>query len=213
MNMRFSLFTMLLASAAAAVLVSPTAHKAQTRTRVQPAAGSTCLPAQMKGNDMGVKINACDAKLGSNKGEIILSGGGTISTPVVISPNHTLQVVSGVYQATNDGAVIRLKDDSSLVCDSWDAVLEESTGKNDAGGVKPFTIVTAYNGTTLDSPNGALTRNLVVKGCHFKGARSDFDSASQTVGARELPQLQRNKQLAGSNPHDWHSNGRRLEPG
>lgn len=182
MNMRFSLFTMLLASAAAAVLVSPTAHKAQTRTRVQPAAGSTCLPAQMKGNDMGVKINACDAKLGSHKGEIILSGGGTISTPVVISPNHTLRVSSGIYKATNDGAVIRLKDDSSLVCDSWDAILEESTGKNDAGGVTPFTIVTAYHGTTLDSPNGALTRNLVIKGCHFKGARSDFDSSSQTVG-------------------------------
>lgn len=181
MIIRFSLFTVLPALVAAAVLGSPTAHKVQTRSRVQPASGSTCLPAQMRGNDLGAKINACDAKLGSNKGEILLTGGGTISTPVIISPNHTLRVRSGIYKATNDGAVIRLKDDSSLVCDSWDAVLEESTGKTDAGSVKPFTIVIAYNGSSLDSPNGTLTRNLVIKGCHFRGARSDFDSTAQTV--------------------------------
>ena len=130
---------------------------------------------------MGAKINACDAKLGSNKGVILLSGGGTIATPVIISSNHTLRVSGGIYKATNDGAVIRLKDDSSLVCDSWDAVLEESTGRNGEGGVKPFTIAAAYNGTSLDSLNGSLARNLVIKGCHFRGARSDFDSVSQTV--------------------------------
>jgi hypothetical protein len=181
MIIRFLLFTILPAFVAAAVLGFPTDQKVQTRPRVQPASGSTCLPAQMRGNDVGTKINACDAKLGSNRGEILLTGGGTISTPVIISSNHTLRVSSGIYKATNDGAVIRLKDDSSLVCDSWDAVLEESTGKNDVGGVKPFTIVTAYNGTTLDAPNGSLTRNLVIKGCHFRGARPDFDSSSQTV--------------------------------
>lgn len=114
-------------------------------------------------------------------GTIRLTGGGTIATPVVISPNHTLQVVSGTYAATNNGAVFRLKDDSSLICDSWDSVLQESTGKNDAAGIKPFTIVAVYNGTTADAPNGSLARNVVVKGCHFKGARSDFDSTSQTV--------------------------------
>jgi parallel beta-helix repeat protein len=143
--------------------------------------GAVCVASQMPGQDVGAKINACDARLGGAKGTIKLSGGGTIATPVVISSNHTLQVVSGVYRATNDGAVIRLKDDSSLVCDSWDAVLLESTGKADGGSVKPFTIVTAYNGSSPGSPNGSLTRNLVVKGCHFKGARQDFDSASQTV--------------------------------
>ena len=177
----FSLFTLPLVFGAAAVLGLPAAQKVQTAARVQTASGGPCLPVQMRGNDVGAKINACDAKLGSNKGVILLSGGGTISTPVTISSNHTLRVSSGIYKATNDGAVIRLKDDSSLVCDSWDAVLEESTGKNDQGGVKPFTIVAAYHGTTLDSPNGSLSRNLVIKGCHLRGARSDFDSASQTV--------------------------------
>jgi hypothetical protein len=177
----FSLFTVSLAFVAAAVLGLPAAHTVQTRARVQPASGGACLPAQMRGNDLGAKINTCDAKLGAGKGTIRLTGGGTIATPVVISPNHTLQVVSGTYAATNPGAVIRLKDDSSLICDSWDSILQESTGKNDAGGVKPFTIVAVYNGTTPDAPNGSLARNVVVKGCHFKGARLDFDSTSQTV--------------------------------
>lgn len=147
----------------------------------QGQAGRVCLVASMRANDVGAKINACDAQLGTAKGTIRLTGGGTIATPVVISPNHTLQVVSGVYRATNDGAVIRLKDDSSLICDSWDAVLQESTGRNDVGGVKPFTIVAAYNGTVVEAPNGSLARNLTVKGCHFKGARTDFDSTAQTV--------------------------------
>src|SRR6266545_399868 len=176
-----SLFTRSLTVVAAALLGLPADQKVQTGARVQPPSGTACVAAQMRGSNVGAKINACDAKLGSNKGEILLNGGGTISTPVVVSSNHTLRVSAGIYKATNNGAVIRLKDDSSLVCDSWDAVLEESTGNNDQGGVKPFTIVAAYGGTTLDSPNGNLSRNLVIKGCHFRGARSDFDSASQTV--------------------------------
>lgn len=172
---------MSLAFVVAALLGLPATQKVQTGARVQRAPSGACLPSQMSGNDVGAKINACDAKLGPGKGTIRLTGGGTIATPVVISPNHTLQVVSGTYAATNHGAVIRLKDDSSLICDSWDSVLQESTGKNDAGGIKPFTIVAVYNGTTTDAPNGSLARNVVVKGCHFKGARSDFDSTSQTV--------------------------------
>lgn len=178
---RFSLFTNLLVFVGAAVLGLPAAQKVQTGGRAQPSSGGACVAAQMRGNDVGAKINACDAKLGSNKGEILLAGGGTISTPVVISSNHTLRISGGIYKATNDGAVIRLKDDSSLICDSWDAVLEESTGKNGEGGVKPFTIVAAYAGSSLDALNGSLARNLVIKGCHFRGARTDFDSASQTV--------------------------------
>src|SRR5882672_3028217 len=178
----FSLFTILLALFSAAGLGLPAAQKVQTGARGQPASGGACLPAQMRGNDVGAKINACDAKLGSNKGVILLGGGGTISTPVIISSNHTLRVSGGIYKATNDGAVIRLKDDSSLVCDSWDAVLEESTGRNGEGGIRPFTIVAAYAGSSLDSLNGSQARNLSIKGCHFRGARSDFDSASQTVG-------------------------------
>ncbi|HYJ85893.1 MAG TPA: hypothetical protein VEW46_07555, partial [Pyrinomonadaceae bacterium] len=160
-----------------------TAACAQTQSRrpqVQAASGASCSAAKMAGGDIGAKVNACDKQLGSNRGEILLTGGGTISTQIVISPNHTLRVVSGTYRATSDGPVIRLKDDSSLVCDSWDAVLEEST-KPHVQGTLTFTIVGVYNGTSLDAPNGTLSRNINVRGCHFRGARSDFDSVTQTV--------------------------------
>ena len=181
MNTRsVSLWTILTALIVSLVCGLTIAQKVQPKGAPVSATG-TCLASQMRGNDVGAKINACDARLGTGKGTIRLTGGGTIVTPVVISPNHTLQIVSGTYAATNNGAVIRLKDGSSLICDSWDSVLLESTGKNDAVGIKPFTIVAVYNGTTPDAPNGSLARNVVVKGCHFKGARSDFDSSAQTV--------------------------------
>jgi hypothetical protein len=138
-----------------------------------------CVAAQMSGADIGAKINACDAALGSAKGEIWLTGGGNIATQVVISPNHTLRVVSGTYPATTNGAVVRLKDNSSLVCESWGPTLQESTGL--VGASTPFTIVTPYNGASSDAPNGALAQNIVIRGCHFKGARPDFSSAPQTV--------------------------------
>ena len=162
-----------------------TAACAQTtqsrRPQVQSAtSGASCNAARMPGADVGAKVNACDKQLGTSTGEILLTGGGTISTQIVISPNHTLRVVSGVYRATSDGPVIRLKDNSSLVCDSWDAVLEEST-KPHVQGTLTFTIVGVYNGTSADAPNGTPSQNVNVKGCHFRGARSDFDSVTQTV--------------------------------
>ena len=49
------------------------------------------------------------------------TGGG--ATQVDLSSNHT-PVVSGTYSATTNGAVIRLKDNSSLVCDSWGPTLQ-----------------------------------------------------------------------------------------
>ena len=177
----FSLFPISLAFVVAALLGLPADQKVQTGRGVPLAQSGPCLPAQIRGSDAGAKINACDAKLGVNKGAILLNGGGTISTSVRPSSNHTLRVASGIYKATNDGATIRLKDNSSLVCNSWDAILEESTGRNGEGGVKPFTIVSAYAGFSRDSLNGSLARNLVIQGCHFRGARADFDSASQTV--------------------------------
>lgn len=143
--------------------------------------GTVCVASQMAGRDVGAKVNACDSRLGPNRGEIRLEGGGTISTPIVISPNHTLRVASGIYRANNPGVVIRLKDNSALTCSNWEAVLEESTGPLGPGGVQPFTIVASYNGTSLDAPNGTASKNISVSGCHFRGAHPSWDSSSQTV--------------------------------
>lgn len=140
----------------------------------------TCSVEKMGGGDVGAKINACDQSLGAESGEIQLTGGGNIATQVVISPGHTLRVMSGNYTATTNGAVIRLKDNSSLTCDSLTPTLEESKGL--VGVTSPFTIVTPYNGASADAPNGALAQNILIKGCHLKGARTDFNSAPPTVG-------------------------------
>src|SRR5690348_11817713 len=40
------------------------------------------------GGDLGAKINAADRALGVKRGEIVIKGGGTISTQVIISSDH-----------------------------------------------------------------------------------------------------------------------------
>ncbi len=183
MNMkRFLRHLTALALTAGALSYNVFAQNVQdTDERITPPtpADRVCVAAQKPGGDVGAKVNACDASLGAAKGEIWLTGGGTISTQIVISSNHTLRVMSGDYPATTNGAVIRLKDNSSLVCDSWGPTLQESTGT--FGVTSPLTIVTPYNGASLDAPNGSPSQNIVIRGCHFKGARSDFNSAPPTV--------------------------------
>ncbi|HKP45335.1 MAG TPA: hypothetical protein VJT50_01940 [Pyrinomonadaceae bacterium] len=175
-------YLLILCLSALTVLSTAGYEKVRSAAFVEPLPqGTVCIASQMPGRDIGAKVNACDSKLGANRGEIRLDGGGTVSTPIVISPNHTLRVVSGVYRANNPGVVIRLKDNSSLTCSSWDAVLEESTGPLGPGGVQPFTIVASYNGTSMDAPNGTASKNISVSGCHFRGARPSWDSSSQTV--------------------------------
>jgi hypothetical protein len=148
----------------------------QTRTRV--ATNTKSVDAEkFPGADIGAKINAADAALGANAGDIRVSSGGNIATQINISSKHTLRIVAGNYTATTNSSVIRLKDDASLQCSDWNAVLRESTGK--VGASSPFTIVRDYNG---DVSNHAASQNITINGCHFKGARSDFNSVSQTVG-------------------------------
>src|SRR6266550_36867 len=73
------------------VLGTTAYQKVRSATMVTPLQDAVCIASQMNGRDIGAKINACDARLGTARGTIRLSGGGTIATPVVISPNHTLQ--------------------------------------------------------------------------------------------------------------------------
>jgi hypothetical protein len=133
--------------------------------------------------DIGARINACDNKLGPGEGVIIVSGGGNISTRAVVSPRHTLSFVSGVYTASTPGSVMYLKDSATLRCESWDVVLQESTAANansgiGADGTPIYTIVQDFAG---GNRNGDASNNIKISGCHFKGARRDFNSAYQTA--------------------------------
>lgn len=151
-------------------LIDPARTSGQARPRIVYAE-------KYPGTDIGMKINAADAALAAETGEIRVSAGGNIATQINISGNHTLRLTGGTYTATTNSSVIRLKDNSALECDNWDAVLQESTGK--VGTSSPFSIVRDYNG---DVSNYAPSQNINIRGCHFKGARSDFNSVPQTIG-------------------------------
>lgn len=146
----------------------------------------TCNANGMPGADIGAKVNECDKRLGAGAGTINLSGGGEIRTQIVISPNHTLYISGqGEYPAKTPGPVILLDDDASLQCESWKPVLLESTFERDRRDRNTwstvFIIATTRKGKTKEFPNGSPTRNIKIRGCHFRGARPDFNSISATV--------------------------------
>ena len=93
---------------------------------------------QYPGADLGAKVNAADKALGSGAGEIVLSGGGRISTQIVISGNHTLRLERGTYSATTALPPILLKPGSKLIGPAnWEAIILESTAPNQ------FTVISA----------------------------------------------------------------------
>ncbi len=79
-----------------------------------------------------------------------------------------------------------LDNNTSLVCESWDSILEEGTAPEASPGVafsartgqSVFTIVQSRSGIISHADKNERLR---VEGCHFRGARKDFNSAVQTV--------------------------------
>lgn len=94
----------------------------------------------------------------------------------------SLVLPRGRYQNRVPGPAFVLKDGASLSCEPG-TVIEESTAEATDGiapGGKPvFTIVGTYAGSR---DNGAASKGIRIgQGCTFEGARSDFNSAYQTV--------------------------------
>lgn len=136
------------------------------------------------GDDIGTKINNAAKALGSGGGRIVLTSGGLFKVTAIIPPRCVVLLKSGVYKSVTPGALFLLSDDSALLGDNWDAVLEESTGQATPTGVAPangrplHTIVQDLAGATL---NGSPSRNIRIEHVHFRGARKDFQSAFQTA--------------------------------
>lgn len=152
-----------------------------------PQAGRTCDARRQPGADIGARVNACDRILGQGTGEILLSGGGTISTQILLSPGHTLRLVGkGVYPSRVEGPAVVLDSNTAVICENWGSILEEGTAPEaspDVGysartGQSVFTIVQSRSGI-ID--HATKNERLRVEGCHFRGARKDFNSAMQTV--------------------------------
>ena len=124
------------------------------------------------GQDIGAKINAADKALGLKPGEIIVKGGGTISTQIVISSDHILRLMPGTYAATTQNIPILLKPRSSLIGSGWESIIGESTSPGQ------FTVISAYYNSVL---NGSADAGLVIRNVQIKGANPGFHSAPQAI--------------------------------
>jgi polygalacturonase len=124
------------------------------------------------GQDIGAKINAADKALGPGRGEIVVKGGGTISTQVIISSDHVLRLLPGTYATKTANIPILLKPHSSLLGSGWDSIILESTAPGQ------FTVVSAYNHSI---ENGTADSGLTIRDLQIKGANPGFNSAPQAV--------------------------------
>lgn len=124
------------------------------------------------GADLGAKINAADRALGASAGEIVVKGGGTISTQVIISSDHVLRFQPGTYVTNTSTIPILMKSRSSVMGAGWESILMESTSPNQ------FTVISAYSQTLR---NGNPDSALVVRDLQIKGANPGFNSAPQAV--------------------------------
>jgi hypothetical protein len=134
--------------------------------------GRTVSANDFPGADLGAKINAADKALGQGAGEIVVRGGGTISTQVIISPDHVLRFLPGTYVTRTTAIPILMKSRSSVIGAGWESIIMESTAP------KQFTVICAYNQSIT---NGKPDSALVIRDVQIKGANPGFDSAQQAI--------------------------------
>jgi Right handed beta helix region len=146
---------------------------AQTRPRSRTRTQSKSVSAhEFPGGDLGAKINAADRALGAGAGEIVVRSGGTISTQVVLSSDHTLRLGAGTYVTTTKEAPILMQPRSSLFGAGWDTIIVESRAPGQ------FTVISAYNHARL---NGSADSDLLIRDVQVKGANPGFNSAPQAI--------------------------------
>jgi len=147
------------------ILLSVVSSLAQTKGRVLTA---NSFP----GADLGAKINAADKALGTASGEILVKGGGMISTQVILSPGHVLHFSAGTFTTNTTNIPILMKSRTRIICDGSQSILLESTAPNQ------FTVICAYNQSIV---NGRPDSQLVIRDLQIKGANPGFNSAPQAV--------------------------------
>ena len=156
-----------------AVFCSVTPAVLGQRQRTTAAATKTVTANNFPGSDLGAKINAADKSLGAGAGEIVVKGGGTITTQVVVSSDHALRFMPGTYATKTASIPILMKPRSSLLGAGWDhTIILESTARDQ------FTVVKAYNNSI---ENGAADSGLTIRDLQIKGANPGFNSAPQAI--------------------------------
>lgn len=146
---------------------------AAAQTRQRTAAGQrTVDAASFPGADLGAKINAADRALGAGAGEIVVRGGGRITTQIVVSEGHTLRLTRGVYAPVTTEIPVLLKSGATIKGDGWETVLLESIAPGQ------FVVVSAYNGSRRNEDGDS---DITVRDIQIKGANPGFNSAPQAV--------------------------------
>jgi hypothetical protein len=133
----------------------------------------------MRGSDLGAQINAADAMLGASAGTIIVSRGGTATTPVKLNPRHGL-----LFKApTSWSAGITVSESNHVVCSGEKSTLTISLPNQDgfiAGiGVKDIAADNCWMHTT--NPGG--------KNYYFVAVRSSSKISVTNCHAVDLPLL------------------------
>lgn len=94
--------------------------------------------------DLGSQINAADAALGTNPGEILVTVPGTITTPVALSANHTLRLAA----ATTWNAGMTLSSNTLVVGSGSSAMLTVSFASSNSNGCGSSSYLISATGTS-----------------------------------------------------------------
>lgn len=145
---------------------APGARAVQTRARQTAAQGRIVVANDMPGAELGAKINAADRQLGASPGEILVRGGGVISTQVIISPGHTLRFTAGTFRLETkflwEGAFL-LKSNSTVVGSGWDTVIVEPP-------LVGWTVFQSFDDIRTQPSHTASSAGLSISDLKIKGA-------------------------------------------
>lgn len=139
---------------------------------------STRVANNFPGADLGAKINAADRDLGTSPGEILVKGGGTIFTQVILSPGHNLRFSAGTYTLGTallwEGAFL-LKSGTRVVGSGWDTVIVEPAKTG-------WTVFQSFNDIRAQPTHSGTDSDIHISNLQIKGANPAVDGGvRQTV--------------------------------
>jgi parallel beta-helix repeat protein len=156
-----------------------------TDSRISTETGSrVCVANQMSDpslTNLGQKVNACDAALGSLPGVIELYSGATGTanigaTGIVLNVGHVLRIHAGTYTYSGDNIQIAMKDNTSVIGDGWNTILRESTT---SGATNPYAVVGTFVGNLIDV--AGKNSNIYISNFKIEGAAAVYGSTQQAI--------------------------------
>ena len=180
----------------------------QTRARQTSAQGRVVVANDFPGADLGAKINAADRQLGASAGEILVRGGGVITSQVIVGSGHTLRFSAGTYRLETEipweGAIL-LKSNATVTGSGWDTVIVEpprvgwivfqshaaAKGKPyDSGGETDLSISNLQIKGANPAVDGGIRATVSLGNCHRCRAENLWLDGTGVLGIQ-----------AGGNPH------------